>query len=158
MTGLRAKRPIKFTTVNRLAELKWARAGWIIPPVDCEEHVTALVNGAFDRLTEAIDEDGVKARPSLIRLLNHNKSRSRLVILTCIKEISPSSRSRKGLRLDAAATKVSRAMKAMFRDLHSALALGKVTDSASQAPVVLLLTITEQQIADGVAAYMSEWE
>lgn len=148
---------IKFTAVNRLAELKWARAGWVIPPSDCAEHIAELVDGPFAALKAALEDDKVKVKSSMTRLIEHNQSRVKLMILTSLKEVSPTSKARSGLKAEAASTRVARVIDKLFRELNSAVLLGKVTDSASQAPVVLHLSILEQQISDGVSAYMSDW-
>ena len=154
------KRPLRKSTVyvsNRLTELKWANSGWVIPPETYEEDIASLVNNAFGALKMALNEDDIRVRKPLERLLEHQRVRISNVVCAEIKRFAPSPKTRAGMSAGAAQMRISAVVKTLFRGLHTALRESRVIESSAQALVILLLTITEEQIADGLSEYMGEW-
>jgi len=155
------KRPVHRPTLyvaNRFSEFKWMSNKWIIPPTAYEDDVTILIEVAFGSLLAALKEDEIRVRQSVLRLLNHQKLRVARLVCLEIKGLSPSPKGGEGMSLRAAQLRIAGIIKTLFRDMHATLRDSRITESSSHALIVLHLTITEEQIADGIMEYMGEWK
>ena len=144
-------------TADRVKELKWHRAGWIIPPMRCGDEIAEIVDSAWAEFWQAVDEDGIRVAPSLRRLLRHSCGRLKNIMAAEIRKISPMAGVRSGISATAAQLAITDSARPVFSNLVAAVACGFEHEHDSQCAVAMLLQIAEEDIRDNVFKFIGGW-
>jgi hypothetical protein len=92
-------------TPNRIKQFAARGAGWVSVPDDAEADATAAIDGAFQAVTDAFEDDGAPPPKALARLLEHTQTGLTRTVTGMV------AKARKGASSDGVAARLEKAVK-----------------------------------------------